>query len=155
MSSYNSETDIKSLIESAFLDNSGQIAKQVAQAISQNIAAGKSSFIENKAEEINAGEAHRSGVLSLTRAWNNEDLGVKQRSNDTANALANLHLREAEHAFRIQRQLDHENVRGARNAVTNDNQLHTEYAKFNAAVSEPIAPNTQDSGSDTKGGDQA
>lgn len=148
-------SEIELIVKESILSNTDQIAKQVAQAISQDVASGKFSFSANKEEEILGGESLRNGTINETRAWNHLIISDARRASDLKAKQEDLLLREREHQFKVQRELDEVKIRRAQNSETNDNQLRQEYAKFNAAVSEPLAPNTQDSGSDTKGGDQA
>lgn len=133
-----------------------EISQMQAQTTSQSIqeelqgiqgsTQEKSSFVENKAEEINSGEAHRSAVLSMTRQWNNNDKALVEKSFDYDAAMKAQQLAQAKWDFAVQQKRDNIALKEAQDASIIKHLANMEYVKFNAAVSEPIAPNTQDAG---------
>jgi len=61
-----------------------------------------------------------------------------------------LQVAEREAKLRVQAQLDHIAVTAATNAGIFNHAINMEYAKFNAAVSEPISPNIGGNSKKTK-----
>lgn len=112
---------------------------QAAGMLSKDQSGGKTTLgVEDITHDIGADEAYTAAVVSNTRVWNwNEK------------ALAELELSKKQHDFAIQQQLDQvkiarENLalREAEDHALVKHLVNLEYTKFNAAVSEPIAPNT-------------
>lgn len=135
----------------------GQLtASQLEQALQsvQGSQQEKSSMTETKQEEINTGEAHRAATFTDRELWgfNKKMLAAKEMEYDLSLKALQIKDKEIEvarkeHDFAIQQQLDHLKVVGHTNAAVINNFIHSEYAKFNAAASEPISPDT---GSDKK-----
>lgn len=131
-------------------------ASQLEQALQsvQGSQQEKSSMTETKQEEINTGEAHRAATFTDRELWgfNKKMLAAKELEFDLLQKSLQvkdqqLEIARKEHNFAVQQQLDHLKIVGHTNAAVINNFAHTEYAKFNAAASEPISPDT---GSDKK-----
>ena len=138
-----------------------QQAKQIEQAIAQGIqdvkqavqgsSQEKISFAENKAEEINAGEAHRSAVLSATRSWNHNDKSLVEKSQDYDRSLKSLELKEralevAEREAKIRKQasLDAIEVSEREQSALLKHLANTLLIDFRTASYHPISPNDGD-----------
>ena len=85
--------------------------------------------------------------------WNNNDKDLIARERDFDLKLKSLELKEkellqAEREAKIRKQADLDAIAVSEREHSSlvKHMLNVEYAKFNSAVSEPIAPNTQDSG---------
>jgi hypothetical protein len=146
------------------------IVRQVTQAVTQQVVeqtlqaaqqTGGSLSADKKVlgstdvtEDTQTDEAIRGKSYVDSELWggNKKLLFSDELNNQRAlNALAikekELQIAEREIKLKLQAQLDHIAVTAATNAGIFNHALNMEYAKFNAAISEPLAPNTADSAS--------
>lgn len=146
------------------VQQSAQELKQAVQGSTQEKSNVTDAVTQNKQEEILGGEGIRAATISGVRLWNfNEKLiAAKELEYDLALKAAQLKDKEIEiarkqhdlaHAQKMDLQnistkqfLDSINVTNAQNGQNFDFGVKMDYAKFNNATSEPIAPNTQDAG---------
>jgi len=109
---------------------------QAAGMISKDQSGGKATLgIEDITHDIGADEAYTASLVGLTRVWNWND-----------KALAELELAKKQHDFAHKQKLDSLELREAQDHAFAKHCLDMDYAKFNNATSEPIAPNTQTPG---------
>lgn len=152
---------------------SDQVAKAISQAVqetkqaSQGTTQEKSNVVDsvtqNKQEEINTGEAHRSNIYTKTRLWDFDDKQIA--ASEQSERVKSLDYDIAKKALDLQRDqidlsekqasaakvktLQHvESMFGLLNVYAQIQSV-ADQTKFNAAVSEPIAPNTQKSGNES------
>ena len=164
--------EIRQGVQSAQQD--AQEAKQIAQDVSQSVQDAKQtvqgttqekssvvdSVTQNKQEEIGYGEATRHQMFVDDQLWGVDKKHIaaseqseRVRSIDLDRELkeievktAQIELARKEHNFAHSQKLDSLQIRSSEQAELFKHALNLEYAKFNSAVSEPIAPNTTDSG---------
>lgn len=147
-------------IQKIIQDAQAAAQQAVAQAIQTAQQTGGSLSADKKVlgttdvtEDTQTDEAIRGKTYVDSELWGaNKKLVFSDELNNqrALNALAikekELQIAEREIKIKLQAQLDHIAVTAATNAGIFNHALNMEYAKFNAAISEPINPNTSDKG---------
>jgi len=154
------QTEVDLIVEQIKLSIAQQTAEQVAQAIQQtggSLAADKKALgYTDVTEDTQTDEAFRGKTFTDAEMWGINKKFLVEREQSSAQkshdfdkshkeielAAAKIELARKQSDFNVTEQLRAIAVSEAQQAATIKHMLNLEYAKFNAAVSEPINPNT-------------